>query len=224
MVGRLRQWRRRRDRPEHYSMTLGEWIGYHHDEIVMKRCTWMGKQALKNPLDAWIYQEIIAETRPELIVELGTAYGGSTLFLAQMMDLIGSEGPVIAVDHSHEEFSAEHLRIRTVTGDTRAPETIDAVGRHAAGRRGMVIHDADHAADVVLEDLRNYSRFVAPDCYLIVEDGIRDEWPFRGANPPGPLTAIRRFLAEADEFEIDSDRERYLITYNPQGFLRRRAG
>jgi cephalosporin hydroxylase len=140
-----------------------------------------------------------------------------------MLDLIGADGPVVTVDHNHEVFSAKHPRIQTVTGDTRSDDTVEAVAELAAGRRGMVIHDANHDAHAVILDLRNYSRFVAPGCYLVVEDGLRDQWPFPGANPPGPLIALRRFLAETDEFEVDAERERHLLTYNPEGFLRRRT-
>jgi len=35
------------------------------------------------------------------------------------------------------------------------------------------------------------------------------------------VAAIREFLAGDDRFVIDCERERYLITYNPGGFLKR---
>lgn len=72
---------------------------------------------------------------------------------------------------------------------------------------------------MVLEDLRNYGPLVAPGSYLIVEDGVTD---FLGG-VPGPVTAIAHFLQESPEFEVDESRERFLFTYNPRGFLRRRS-
>jgi cephalosporin hydroxylase len=179
---------------------------------------WMGVRSLRNPLDAWIYQEILHEVRPSVVVELGSAFGGTTLFLCHMLDLLGLDAQVVAVDHSHADFRAQHERIETVTGDTRDPKVITRVRELCDGKRGLVIHDADHAADVVIEDLRNYGSLVAPGSYLIVEDGVRD---FLGGLP-GPVTAVEQYLSESRDFEVDETRERFLFTYNPRGFLRRR--
>jgi cephalosporin hydroxylase len=137
-----------------------------------------------------------------------------------MLDALGSDGLVISVDHSHAEFGAEHERIVKVTGDTRDPRVVGRVGELAEGRRTLVVHDASHQAKVVLDDLRNYSPLVSPGSYLIVEDGVRDFL----AGLPGPVAAIDRFLRESDDFEVDESRERYLLTYNPRGFLRRKGG
>jgi cephalosporin hydroxylase len=194
---------------------------------VMHETSWMGVPALKNPLDAWIYQEIIAEVRPEAIVELGNRFGGGTLFLCHMLDLLSSpDGIVVAVDISHKDFAAEHPRIAAVEGDTASPDVIARVRELCEGRRTLVIHDADHRAGPVLTDLRNYSPLVSPGSYLIVEDGLGDVISARkggrGAKNPGPLAAVDQFLRETNEFEVDEARERWVLTYNPRGFLRRR--
>lgn len=189
-----------------------------YDELMEHDSEWMGVRALKNPLDTWIYQEILYEVRPTAIVEFGSAMGGGTLFFCHMLDLLKLDAPVVTVDLSHERFDAEHHRITTVTGDTRDPAVITQVQQACRDRKALIIHDASHEAEVVLEDLRNYSDLVAPGSYFIVEDGVTD---FLGG-VPGPVTAIRQFLQESDAFEIDQRRERFLLTYNPQGFLRRR--
>src|SRR5437870_1955675 len=62
--------------------------------------TWMGVPALKCPFDTWIYQEIIHRTRPQVIIETGSRYGGSALFMANMLDLVGGEGQVLSIDIS----------------------------------------------------------------------------------------------------------------------------
>jgi cephalosporin hydroxylase len=189
-----------------------------YDEIMERDSHWMGVRALKNPLDAWVYQEILHEVRPTAVVELGNALGGGTLFLCHMLDLLGLDAPVVAVDQSHDQFGADHPRITTITGDTRDPKVIERVHELCAGRRVLVIHDADHTAPVVLEDLRNYGPLVASGSYLIVEDGVTD---FLGG-VPGPVTAIEQFLTETSDFEVDESRQRFVFSYNPRGFLRRR--
>lgn len=210
--------RRRRDP---YREPFGD-VLIREGEQMMRRRHWMGVSAMQNPVDAWMYQEVIHETRPEVIVELGNFHGGSTLFLAHLLDLLGS-GTVVAVDLSHDEFRADHHRIVTVTGDTAAQETIERVSGLCDGKRAMVIHDADHHAPAVLRDLRNYSPLVSSGCYLIVEDSVADALPkhLSWDEGPGPLVAAREFLAESPEFEVDHKRSP-LLSGNPGGYLRRR--
>lgn len=194
------------------------WLLHLYGELMERDSHWMGIRALKNPLDTWIYQEILHEIRPTVIVELGSAYGGGTLFLCHMLDLLGIDGRVISVDLSHEHFIAEHVRITKVTGDTRDPDVVAKVRELCGEARVLLIHDASHEASVVIEDLRNYSPLVSPGSYLILEDGVTDTV----GGVPGPVTAVNEFLGESSDFELDLSRERFLLTYNPRGFLRRR--
>jgi cephalosporin hydroxylase len=205
-------------------MRLADWALALNGDAVY-RSTWMGVPALKNPLDAWIYQEIVHETRPQAIVELGSAEGGGALYLAHLLELAGGDGRVISVDVSRESYDVAHPRIVEVTGRTGDPEVIERVRELCEGRRTMVIHDASHRAHAVYADLQAYAPLVSPGCYLIVEDGIGDVMPKRklpedpGA---GPYLAVKSFLADGAPFEVDPDRERFLMTNNPRGYLKRR--
>jgi cephalosporin hydroxylase len=199
------------------NMTGKEWLLHLYGELVQRETHWMGIRSLKNPLDAWVYQEMLHELQPDCIVELGSAFGGSALFFAHMLDLLGGEGPVVTVDHAHSEFRAEHPRIVKVSGDTRDPDVIGRVHVLARGKKTVLIHDAAHETDAVLADLRNYADVVSEGSYMIVEDGVRDL--LSGEN--GPMLAVERFVGEDPRFEVDETRERFLLTYNPQGFLRR---
>ncbi len=84
----------------------------------------------------------------------------------------------------------------------------------------MVLADGNHAADHVLQELRLYGPLVSDGCYFVAEDGIVDvmEW---SEHTPGPLVAAHRFIAETDEFVIDRSREKFLLTYAPDGFVKR---
>lgn len=181
----------------------------------------MGRRALKNPIDSWVYQEILFEARPDVVVEIGSADGGSTLFFAHMLDLIG-HGEVISVDIDRSTYLCEHPRVSEVTGDSG--QVADDVARMCEGKRALVVHDGNHDREPVLRDLRLYAPLVAVGSYLIVEDSVMDLfWDGDGMGAPqeGPLPAIEQFVAENPGFEIDASRERYLLTYNPCGFLKR---
>ncbi|MBZ4659097.1 MAG: cephalosporin hydroxylase family protein [Desulfacinum sp.] len=203
--------------------SLAEWLIYHQREVVFKQVTWMGIPTLKNVMDAWIYQEILYEVRPDVVVEIGSFTGGSTLYLAHLLDLLG-HGTVVSIDVNRQRFVADHPRIVVLTGDSGAPDMVQRVFQICRGKKVLAIHDGDHRAEAVLKDLRNYSPLVTPGSYFIVEDGIVDVFSPNtelGWSDPGPLEAVRTFLKENKNFEADRSRERYRLTYNPDGYLRR---
>jgi len=206
-------------------MTLAGWLDYHQREVVFEKVSWMGIPTLKNVMDLWIYQELLHKVRPDLVIEMGSFQGGSTLYLAQLLELMGA-GEVVSVDIDHSRFAARHPRIKMLTGSTRAPETQARLRELAAGRRVMIIHDADHARDTVLADLETYADLVSVDSYFIVEDGVVDLFApdtlLGGAlGGPGPLPAVREFLKRDRRFVVDRECQRYHLTYNPDGFLKK---
>ncbi len=206
-----------------YEMSLKDWLVYHQQQIVFFQCSWMGVKALKNPMDAWIYQELIHEVQPDIFVEIGSAHGGSTLYFAHLFDHLG-KGTVVSIDLSRENFEARHPRIVTLTGDSSSREVLDRVANLCAGKRTMVLHDGDHTKDAVLRELRTYSPFVSVGSYFIVEDGIVDLFEAdegMGFEGEGPMRAVEEFLRENSNFQVDDRCERYLLTYNPMGFLKR---
>lgn len=212
---------------ERYEMTLREWLLLHQKEIVFTQSLWMGIAMWKNPMDAWIYQEIFFEVQPDYVIEIGSAHGGSTLFAAQMLDLVGN-GSVISIDINRARFKPNHRRIIEIKGDCSSAEIVDQVHALCSGKKVCLIHDGDHSYEAVLRDLRLYCDLIAPGGYLIIEDSILDIFPSDEPYPlepyfsgKGPLWAIEQFLAEHKEFEVDMTRERYYLTYNQKGFLKR---
>jgi cephalosporin hydroxylase len=181
---------------------------------------WLGTQALKNPLDLWVYQEIIAETRPELVVETGTWRGGSAIYMASVCDLLG-EGEIVSIDiEPMRDDYPKHPRITYLAGRSSTdPDLVAEVRARADGRRTLIILDSDHSQAHVEAELAAYAPLVPVGCYLIVEDSNIGQ--IRKDLMPGPLQAIETFLSQTDEFEIDRAREKFLITFNPSGYLRR---
>jgi cephalosporin hydroxylase len=187
------------------------------------RATWLGTQALKNPLDLWVYQEIIVETRPALIVETGTYRGGSALFLASVCDLVGA-GEVVSIDiePARDDYPA-HPRITYLAGRSSTDtEVVAEIRERAAGRPVFVVLDSDHSQAHVEAELDAYAPLVPVGCYVVAEDSNIGQ--IRKDLMPGPLEAVESFLSRTDEFEIDREREKFLVTFNPSGYLRRVAG
>jgi cephalosporin hydroxylase len=182
---------------------------------------WRGTPTLKCPFDLWIYQEIIHETRPDLVIETGTARGGSALFLASILEMIGS-GSVVSVDIVRRPEWPEHPRLSYVTGSSTSPAVLEQLkARVATASKVMVILDSDHKKDHVLDELRLYSPLVTAGNYLIVEDTNINGHPVFPDFGPGPAEAVDEFLAGHSAFERDRARERFLVTFNPGGYLHR---
>jgi cephalosporin hydroxylase len=181
---------------------------------------WLGTKASKCPFDLWVYQEILFRTKPDVIIETGTLFGGSALYLACMCDLLGN-GRVITIDVEEVEERPSHPRILYLTGSSIAPEIVSQVeGEIADTDRVMVVLDSDHHDDHVLSELRAYGPLVAEGCYLIVEDTPAGEL-FPELWGAGPSAAIEKFMKSNNSFVVDRDCEKFLLTFNPGGFLRR---
>jgi cephalosporin hydroxylase len=186
--------------------------------------TWTGVPIWQNVLDLWTLQETISEVRPALLIEVGTNRGGSALFYAHLMDILGT-GRVLTIDieRLHE---LDHPRIEFVHGSSTDPQIVEQARAAAAAADGqvMVILDGNHARDHVAEELELYGPLVTPGSFLLSQDGVIDQLAMFADSRPGPLPANKAFLAKHPEFEYDAERnERFLITQHPLGWMRRRS-
>lgn len=184
---------------------------------------WLGHEMFKCPMDLWLYQELIAHQRPDVVIETGTFRGGSAHYLATLCDLVG-HGQVISVDINPwaDKPRPQHPRLSYIVGSSTAPEVLAEVHDVVGSRRNvLVILDSDHARDHVLEELRLYQQFIPDGGLLIVEDTNVNGHPTFADHGPGPWEAVAAFLAENPDFIADRSLERFLLTMNPRGYLRR---
>ena len=183
---------------------------------------WLGARVLKSPTDAWIYQEILHDTRPDLIVECGTRFGGSAFYFATLCDLIG-HGEILTIDvDTRYTTRRDHPRITYLAGSSVDGAIVEEVRRRAEGKSVMVVLDSDHSRDHVLAELNAYAPIVTPGQYLIVEDTNINGHPVLPGFGPGPMEALLEFLSGNNAFEIDRDREKFFLTFNPGGYLRKK--
>jgi cephalosporin hydroxylase len=183
----------------------------------------MGKHVLKFPTDLWIYQEIIFERKPDVIIETGVFLGGSTYYFAKLCEMFG-HGRVIAVDITLAHADPDLVALPNVTllqGNTSDPHTLERVKSLVRENETvMVILDSDHEPEHVFQEIKLLSTLVTEGQYLVVEDGIiEDAYPVFCNR--GPLIAIRRFLKESQDFVPDYFRNRFLLTHTPSGYLLR---
>lgn len=194
---------------------------YHSEEQTWRNTRYRGITTWKCPLDLWVYQEIIHEVQPDLIVETGTAYGGSALYLADLCETLG-HGRVVTVDNRDRAGDVEHPRLTKVIGSSSDLEVRNLVERDIEPNGSViVILDSDHSAQHVRAELDLWSDLVTVGSYLIVEDTNLNGRPVYPSFGPGPGEAVDSFLLTRDDFEVDVSREKLFLTWNPGGYLRR---
>jgi cephalosporin hydroxylase len=199
------------------------WLRWYYDTAVWKQLFYRGVRTLKNPLDLWNYQEIIAERGIEWVLETGTRHGGSALFFADLLAARGAAGLVISVDVEHDSLQiSAHPKLRLLKGDSASPAILRAVAELMPKKRAplFVILDSDHRKDHVLRELRAYVPFMQSGDYLVVEDSCVNGHPVRPEFGPGPMEAIEEFL-EAHRELLLPDREReekFGCTFAPRGY------
>jgi len=197
--------------------------------------SWLGLPVIQLPPDIVTLQEVIWETRPQLVIETGIARGGSLVLYASILELLG-EGRVLGIDvdiraHNRAAIEAHPLahRLDMVEGSSLDDAVVETARRAAAeAERVMVVLDSDHTQDHVLAELRLYAPFVTVGQFLVVADTFVDQIPPQEHRPrpwgPGnnPATALEAWLDEADGFEPDPFvNAKLLLTASPGGYLRR---
>jgi cephalosporin hydroxylase len=170
---------------------------------------YLGYQIKQCPLDLQIYQELVFRLRPGFILQTGVAGGGSMLFFATLLDLIGADSGALVIgidiELSAEARTLKHPRIRLVEGSSTNPQTIQAAEAHLPRGGGLVSLDSDHAAGHVLQELRIYQRLVGVGSYLVVEDANLNGHPVFPGFGPGPREAAGAFLQEERRFVPDDE-------------------
>jgi cephalosporin hydroxylase len=192
-------------------------------ERTWENTRWLGHRIQKFPGDVWVYQEILAELRPDWIVETGTNWGGSAYYLASICDLLGN-GRVVSVDLDAKPDLPQHERITYLAGSSTAPDIVQRVSAMTDGSQTvLVILDSDHSYEHVTDELRAYCNLVTRGSYLIVEDTNIAGHPVLRGLQRGPYEAVGDFLSRDPRFERDLSREKFMMTFNPGGYLKRIA-
>ncbi len=186
-----------------------------YDSPAMYTSRWRGIRTYKHPADLWVIQEIIYETGVEVIVETGSAHGGSANYYGDL----GVE--VHSVDLAPPKTPAPHPNVTYYTGYSVAPMNLYRIGKAVEGKRTMVLLDSDHHKANVLAELEAYSWMVTEGCYLIVEDTNFGRLVFMEFEGDGPADALDEWLPSHPEFEVDRTREKHGLTLYPGGWLKR---
>jgi cephalosporin hydroxylase len=210
------------DRLKRAAIELFENIYYDSALSTWDNMSWMGIPCQKYPTDLWIYQEIIFHNKPEVVIETGTLYGGSALYLASLFDFIG-QGQVVSIDVRARQDRPRHPRIRYISGlSSTSPEVAEQLRPVVeATSKCMVILDSDHRKPHVDEELRIYSQYVTQGQYLIVEDSSINGHPISARFGPGPFESVAEFVREHGGFAVDKSKEKFLLSANHNGFLLR---
>jgi cephalosporin hydroxylase len=201
-----------------------------HEVPVWQHMFFQNVQIEKNPLDLWMMQQIIYETRPDLIVETGTWRGGSALYWAHTLNGMGLENSrVVTVDIQDltREAASNPLWKKYVTfllGSSTDAGIVSRIAVMSQGKKVLVTLDSDHTMGHVLNELHAYAPLVTTGSYCVVEDTHMDGVPTAPEFGPGPLAAVRKFLEEGGDkqFTQDFTREAYIMTFNPGGWLLRK--
>jgi len=201
---------------------------YYEENRIWEKSSWLGIPMWKLPFDAWILQELIFKHRPDYIIETGTGHGGSSVFYASIMYMVKC-GKVITVDKENK-LSPMHgitkylwdTRVEFIEGSSVDPGVVRMISEKVQGHFNFVVLDSWHSYDHVLKELHLYSPLVPVGGYLIVEDTHVNGNPCPWKWGDGPMEAVETFLSETSDFEIDKECEKFIMTFNPNGFLRRK--
>lgn len=196
---------------------------------------WLGRPIIQFPQDMVAIQEIIWRVKPDFIIETGIAHGGSIIFSASILEMIGSKGRIIGIDidiRKHNRIAIVkhplYKRITMLEGSSVELEIVRKVTEMTKGKKTMVFLDSLHTHSHVLKELNLYSKLVSKGSYLVVFDTVvqfmnKKSFPNRPWDKnDNPYTAVQEFLIKNKHFIIDSEIDnKLLISSAPMGYLKR---
>lgn len=174
------------------------------------------------------YRRVIAETKPDLIIECGTFSGKSAVWFASV-----ARCDVITIDTDPHidppiREAMDRLGIEDFVTSSTSWEMIELVQQRAmlgGDKRVMVVLDSDHSKSHVAAEMLYYGPLVTPGCYMVVEDTLLRWMPDeeRKHYHGDPLDAVESWMAvHDDEWVIDTELENlHPVTQFPSGWLRR---
>ena len=199
--------------------------------------SWMGRPIIAYPQDMVAMQEIIWEVKPDLIIETGVAHGGSIVYYASILELIGLDGLVVGIDidirkHNRDLIEAHPMmkRIQLIEGSSLSEEVVNQVKEITAKKKKVLVClDSNHTHEHVLEELKLYAPLTTVGSYCVVFDTVVEDMPSNwdwGVRPWGvgnnPKTAVFEYLKTHDEFVIDKAVDsKLLISVAPDGYLKK---
>ncbi|MBX3314984.1 MAG: class I SAM-dependent methyltransferase [Actinobacteria bacterium] len=193
------------------------------DNQAWREATWLGRPVARFPTDLHAYQELIASTRPDVVVLVGDddALGGRAAFVASIQDQI-DHGRTIAVGTAEDADRPEHDRITYITGHGEDPAIVEQVAK-LVGDDGAMVFLGLGAKERVVQAFDAYAPLVPVDGYVVVENTVVNGRPAAPDFGPGPHEAVADLLSIRHGFVPDPAYERYTVTFNKHGYLRRTA-
>lgn len=227
--------------PKSFKLISDLWLRSGWDTKYVYGFSWLGRPIIQLPEDIIRIQELIYQTKPDVIIETGVAHGGSLVFYASLCNAIG-KGKVIGIDieiraHNKKALNAHKLKkfITLIEGSSIDEEVFSELNTHINNLDSvLVILDSNHSKEHVYKELNIYSKLIKSGGYIVACDGImkqvkgaprtNDDWDWNN-----PIEAINDFVSINKEFEVveptwpfneGSVQER--VTYWPQAYLRKK--
>lgn len=199
---------------EAYKQIARQWMRTSWNQKYSYTFTWLGRPMIQHPEDVLRMQEVIFSLKPDVVIETGVAHGGSLIFYASLLEVMG-KGRVVGVDieirkHNRDAIEAHPMSkyITLIEGDSVAKSVTDQVASQInPGETVLVILDSNHTKDHVAKELAAYHRFVSPGSYIVATDGLMQDLHDVPRGTPkwehdNPAAAAREFAAAHDDFEI----------------------
>jgi cephalosporin hydroxylase len=184
---------------------------------------WLGRPVATAPTDLLAYQEIIESVRPDWVIETGTGDGARALFLASICELVGHGSVVSIGDPTDADDRPRHPRLRYQPGIAADEATIAAVRDIVGDAPTVVMLGGTADRTTTMREFEAYAPFVAVGSYVVVTDTIVNGHPVWPGFGPGPTEAVKQLLTTHGDFVADPTMEKYSLTFNPSGFLKRVA-
>lgn len=211
-----------------------QWTRTAWDNKMDYEISWFGIPIIQNPYDMVVMQELIFNIKPNVIIETGIAHGGSLIYYASLLEILGNKGKVIGVDidirKHNRKLLDKHPLIKGVTmieGSSIDEKIISQINKLIKrGDKVLVILDSDHRKPHVYAELNAYKNIVSKNSYIVVFDTFMPylvglEHALKDFKKNSAMDAVKQFISKNKNFKIDKSYNKFFVTSCPNGFLKK---
>jgi cephalosporin hydroxylase len=185
---------------------------------------WKDIEMTKFPNDIYIYQQIIWQAKPDVIVEVGTQRGTSAQFFNELIKAAGKPNSIVITIDIYpvpeiQKSVLDSLGVIMITGDIKKLSTQQKVVPYIKDKNFLLVDDGSHRYEDVMASLQFFQKYQAPGNYMIVEDGITDVMLSRKNR--NALEAVDNFLTENTDYVRVLDFDHWLMSTTFGGIIRR---
>lgn len=187
------------------------------------RIPYKGRLMTKLPCDMFIYPDIIYQTKPEVILEIGTQRGISAIYFSDLLKDIGGRVLTVDINSPGDKILSEFAEnnISFINGNINDTKTIELILEFCNGKKCLIIDDGSHNQDDVYSAFKSLNHLIPNNGLYIIEDGMTNSIAIPGSKELQANVGINEILKDYRNYKLYRDYDIFVLSTVFKGIIQK---